>query len=155
MTVQLLGQAHSDRGFTNSRDLGLSIGMGESQVKKYLSIFKAGDYLQQKAREHSLPLDAMCELLRFEKAQGESKMKRQLTRYLNNEVTAADLAKLRGKPRKSRAKAPLDPLHSLRKSGDRLLSACRSDLEQSHKYISALVQELQSLLDSPSIEDAS
>lgn len=145
----------SDRGFKNSRDLGLAIGMGESRVKKYLSIFKASDYLQQKAREHALPIEAMCELLKFEKAHGESKMKRQLTRYLNKEITAADLAKLRGKARKSRAKAPRDPLHSLRKSGDTLLTACRSDLEQSHKYVSALVQELQALLDSPGQEEAS
>ena len=135
----------NERGFRNARELGASIGMGESRVKKYLCIFKASDYLQEQAQLHGIALVPMMELTKLEKRIGERSTRAHIAKFVNGELSTSDLSKLRGhQPSKPRtAKRSKDPMVALQAAGDAILAACTSEDPAVLQYAEALLESLR------------
>jgi ParB/RepB/Spo0J family partition protein len=135
----------NERQLPNARTLGEYMGMSESRVKKYLSLFAASDDLRSAASRNALPLAAMLELTKCEKRLGVSKTKKLLARFLAGEISTADLAKLRSKPSSpKRAKVPTAA--KLRKSGTAMLKAFEAAPPETLSYLAELISQLQELM---------
>jgi hypothetical protein len=139
----------SERGFRNARELGASIGMGESLTKKYLSVFKASDYLQEQARLHSIALAPLMELTKLEKQVDARAIRAHVAKHVKGELSTTDLSKLRGRSTaKPRApKAPKNPMATLLAASDCVLTACMSDDPAVLTHVSALFGRMQEQLE--------
>ena len=138
----------NERQLKNAAELGKYMGMSEGRIKQYLSVFSASDYLREKATNHSFPLHILLELRKCEKRLGESVTKKLINSYIKGDITAAEMAKRRGKPtRKKRTETTPEVVDArLRKSGAAMLKAFGKAPPISREYIGELIESLKGLL---------
>ena len=149
-----LRTTRNQRGFKNARELAECMGMGESTVKSYLSVFQASDHLQEMAQQYALPLAQVLELSKCEKKLGAARTRKLIEGVCKGQLVQKDLAKLRNKPERKptserSAAAPPKAKFSrtrLHKSGDVLLNALVEDPQEATAYVQELVSKLARLL---------
>lgn len=130
------------RDYRNAKEVGEHIGMSESHVKKYLSLFAGSEALQAEAQRHSIPLVPLSELVRCEKALGIAATKKLTARLVLGELTGRDLRRMRAPKKPKIVKAPPRPPVSLRESGDAFLAACATAPEESLGYLEEMIAQL-------------
>lgn len=153
VAIQLLA-TRNERGFKNARELAESMGMSESSVKSYLSVFRASDHLQDMAKQYALPLVQVLELTKCEKQLGVARTRKLIERVTKGELAHRDLAKLRNKPERKPASEQAAALprkrkisHAfLRKSGNVLLQALAEGPSGYQAYVEELMVELARFL---------
>ncbi len=145
----------NERQLPNARAVGEAVGMSESRVKRYLSLFAASDSLQEAAHVHALPLGPLLELTKCEKRLGAGATQKLLARYLKGELSVANLAKMRQRPTRKQSSAAPPGAAKLAKSSAAMLRAFSADVDASRPQIERLISQLQGLLseDAPLLAD--
>ncbi len=140
-----------ENNFASAAELGLSIGMSESRVKRYLCVLQASDFLIETARAKALPITTVAELMRCEKLLGERTARKYVKQAAEGSLSAQDLKKVREKAKspKQRAGKPrnLGFESRLRKSGDAFLALVAREPGNATGYAQELVRRLAVLLE--------
>ena len=138
----------NERQLKNAAEVSNAVGMSEARVKKYLSIISASDSLKSSAKTLALPLGVLLELTKCEKSLGESKTKTLTSKVGKGNMSTAELAKLRGKPKR---KKPVRVQRinydaKLKTAGDSVVKMFTKASPDGISYISDLISRLQTLL---------